>query len=272
MTLALLAAAWLAGLLVGLRYSAETLPVFLLALAMVPVAFLLRIYGRSPGIAIVLGLFLLGVWRPQVSGMPESPLTLQEEQEVSLSGRIVNDPEPTARRIKFELYAQWQKTLERHRILPIRLFAGYRIQLDQDISLDVLHPPGAVEPARFIDANNNGLVLRLVYRDVSILLTADIEAGVEQRLLNASATIKSDVLKIAHHGSKTSTTAPFLQRVQPSLAIISAGADNRFGHPHAEVVNRLQHTLGDRNIYRTYQNGDIEVISDGTTLWVKTQR
>ena len=101
MTLALLAAAWLAGLLVGLRYSADPLPVFLLALATVPVALLLRIYGRSPGIALVLGLFLLGVWRP--SGMPESPLTLQEEQEVSLSGRIVNDPEPTARRIRFEL-------------------------------------------------------------------------------------------------------------------------------------------------------------------------
>ena len=68
------------------------------------------------------------------------------------------------------------------------------------------------------------------------------------------------------------TTAPFLQKVQPSVAIISAGVDNRFGHPHAEVVNRLQHTLGDRNIYRTDQNGDTEVISDGTTLWVKTER
>ena len=103
MTLALLAAAWLAGLLVGLRYSADPLPVFLLALATVPVALLLRIYGRSPGIALVLGLFLLGFWRPQVSGLPESPLTVQQQQEVSLSGRIVNDPEPTARRVKFEL-------------------------------------------------------------------------------------------------------------------------------------------------------------------------
>ena len=68
------------------------------------------------------------------------------------------------------------------------------------------------------------------------------------------------------------TTAPFLQKVQPSVAIISAGVDNRFCHPHAEVVNRLQHTLGDRNIYRTDQNGDTEVTSDGTTLWVKTER
>ena len=170
------------------------------------------------------------------------------------------------------LYPQWRKTLERHQILPIRLSAGYRIQLDQDISLEVLHRPGAAVAGTFIDANNNGLVLRLVYRDVSILLTADIEAAAERRLLDASATIKSDVLKIAHHGSKTSTSAPFLQKVQPSLAIISAGADNRFGHPHAEVVSRLQHTVGDRNIYRTDQNGDTEVISDGTTLWVKTER
>ena len=103
MTLPLLAAAWLAGLLVGLRYSPDSLPVFLLALATIPVALLLRIYGRSPGVAILLGLFLLGCWRPQASGLPESPLTLQEEQQVSLSGRIVNDPEPTARRVKFEL-------------------------------------------------------------------------------------------------------------------------------------------------------------------------
>ena len=175
------------------------------------------------------------------------------------------------------LYPLWRKTLERHRILPIRLFAGYRILLDQDVSLEVLHPPGAEAPGGFTDplnngANNNGLVLRLVYREVSILLTADIEAEAERRLLAASTPLKSDVLKIAHHGSKNSTTAPFLQKVQPSLAIISAGADNLFGHPHAEVVNRLQHTLGDRNIYRTDQNGDTEVISDGTTLWVKTQR
>ena len=170
------------------------------------------------------------------------------------------------------LYPQWRKTLERHRILPIRLFAGYRIQLDQDVSLQVLHPLGAAATRGFTDANNSGLVLRLVYRDVSILLTADIEAEVERRLLDASVPIKSDVLKIAHHGSKTSTTAPFLQKVRPSLAIISAGADNRFGHPHAEVVNRLQHTVGDRNIYRTDQNGDTEVISDGTTFWVKTER
>ena len=91
MTLALLAAAWLAGLLVGLHYSAEPLPVFLLALATVPLALLLRIYGRSAGILIVLGLFLLGFWRPLVSGMPEPPLTVQEQQEVSISGRIVND-------------------------------------------------------------------------------------------------------------------------------------------------------------------------------------
>ena len=170
------------------------------------------------------------------------------------------------------LYPQWRNTLERHGILPIQLFAGYRIQLDQDVSLEVLHPPEAAAPGGFTDPNNNGLVLRLVYREVSILLAADIEAEAERRLLDTPNPIKSDVLKIAHHGSKTSTTAPFLQKVQPSLAIISAGADNRFGHPHTEVVNRLQHAVGDRNIYRTDQNGDTEVISDGTTLWVKTQR
>ena len=82
----------------GLRYSADPWPVFLLALATVPVAFLLRIYGRSPGILIVLGLDLLGFWRLQV---PACPKRSQEQQQVSL--RIVSDPKPTARRVKFEL-------------------------------------------------------------------------------------------------------------------------------------------------------------------------
>ena len=165
------------------------------------------------------------------------------------------------------LHPQWRSTLERHQIRPIRIFAGYRIYLDQDVSLEVLHPPGTAAPERFTHADNNGLVLRLVYREVSIFLTA---AEAERRLLDASATVKSDVLKTAHHGSKTSTIVPFLQRVRSSLVIISAGEDNRFGYPHAEVVNRLQQAVGDGNIYRTDQHGDTEMISDGTTLWVET--
>ncbi|MCH7681958.1 DNA internalization-related competence protein ComEC/Rec2, partial [candidate division KSB1 bacterium] len=162
------------------------------------------------------------------------------------------------------LYPQWQKTLERQGIRPIRLSAGYRIQLDHDVSLEVLHPPAAAASGGFADGNNNGLVLRLVYRDVSILLTADIAAEAERYLLDASAPIKSDVLKIAHHGSKTSTTAPFLRKVQPSLAIISAGADNRFGHPHAEVLERLRSIQS--KILRTDRDAAILLKTDGRKI------
>ena len=84
--------------------------------------------------------------------------------------------------------------------------------------------------------NNNGLVFRLVYGEVSFLLTADIEAEAERHLLRSSYELRSDVLKVPHHGSKTSTTPAFLRRVDPSLAVISAGADNQYGHPHPEVV------------------------------------
>ena len=170
------------------------------------------------------------------------------------------------------LYPQWQKALERHQILPIQLSTGYRIHLDPAVSLEVLHPPEATGAGQFPDSNNNGLVLRLVYQNVSILLTADIEAEAERRLLDSSYTMKSDVLKIAHHGSKTSTTEAFLQGVQPSKAVISVGAENRFGHPHDEVLSRLRHTVGDKNIFRTDRNGNTEVISDGINLWVKTGR
>jgi competence protein ComEC len=81
--------------------------------------------------------------------------------------------------------------------------------------------------------------------------------------------LKSTVLKVAHHGSKTSTTSQFLAAVDPEVAVISVGADNTFGHPSPEVVERLIDRLGEDNVYRTDEDGTIEFITDGETLWVR---
>jgi competence protein ComEC len=83
------------------------------------------------------------------------------------------------------------------------------------------------------------------------------------------ANLKSTVLKVSHHGSKTSTSSQFLAAVNPEVAVISVGEDNPFGHPSLEVMERLTDRLGEDNVYRTDQNGTIEFITDGETLWVK---
>jgi competence protein ComEC len=138
--------------------------------------------------------------------------------------------------------------------------------------LEVLHPPPPNGGREFSERNNNGLVLRLVYRDVSVLLTADIEAEAENYLVAQGRQMRSQVLKAAHHGSKTSTTGGFLERVDPWVAVISAGRDNPFGHPHPEVLARLEAAVGASQVYLTAECGSIELISDGRGLWVGTER
>ena len=104
------------------------------------------------------------------------------------------------------------------------------------------------------------------------MLTADIEAPAELLLVGNSTGLESEVLKVAHHGSKTSTTPAFLTRVNPSVVIISAGFENRYGHPHPDVVARLEQAVGVEGIYRTWEQGTIELVSDGKNLWVESSR
>ena len=84
--------------------------------------------------------------------------------------------------------------------------------------------------------------------------------------------IQSTVLKVAHHGSKTSSTAGFLDAVDPAAALISVGGTNSFGHPDDAVVERLLQQTGIENLYRTDRDGEVEFITDGQELWVDTER
>ena len=79
------------------------------------------------------------------------------------------------------------------------------------------------------------------------------------------------VLKVSHHGSKTSTTLQFLAAVDPEVAVISVGAGNPFGHPSPEVLARLADRLGEGNVYRTDDDGTIEFITDGENLWARSE-
>jgi competence protein ComEC len=117
-------------------------------------------------------------------------------------------------------------------------------------------------------SNNDSLVLRLDYGASSALLTGDAETEAEQEMLEAGLPLRADVLKVGHHGSNASTSANFLAAVQPRLAVISVGADNRFGHPAPELLKRLSGT----EILRTDQCGRIELVTDGKSWTSLTEK
>jgi len=118
--------------------------------------------------------------------------------------------------------------------------------------------------------NDNSIILRLSYGSFSMLFVGDLERGGEEKLISGGAAIKSDVLKVGHHGSGTSSTAAFLRRVMPSVSIISVGGKNRFGHPSEKALERLR-SVGSR-IFRTDLDGTVVVRTDGKTFSVATGR
>jgi competence protein ComEC len=168
------------------------------------------------------------------------------------------------------MYAQWQAGVERNNIDVVSVHQGYSLDLGSGVVAEVLNPRSGIPVGE--SANNSALVLRLTYGSVSFLLTADIESETESFLTLMDAGIESTVLKVAHHGSKTSSTARFIHAVDPAVALISVGSNNSFGHPSDEVVGRLMRQIGGENIYRTDRHGNVEFVTDGVELWVETQR
>jgi competence protein ComEC len=120
--------------------------------------------------------------------------------------------------------------------------------------------------------DNASVVLRVVYGDVSFLLTGDIFVEGESGLVQRDAELDSDVLKVAHHGSRSSSSPPFLEAVSPAVAVVSAGSDNRYGHPHAETMEALRCHVDDARIFLTGESGSIEFVTDGARLEVRTER
>lgn len=140
----------------------------------------------------------------------------------------------------------------------VRHHSGDQAEID-GVELLVLSPAADWSPSRV--SNNDSLVLRLGYGSRHILLLGDVESRMETRLVNEELPVASDVMKVAHHGSKTSTTAPLLDRVAPRFGIISVGAFSRFGHPNREVLDALDQA--GVWTYRTDRDGSITASTDG---------
>ncbi|MBP3463329.1 MAG: MBL fold metallo-hydrolase [Clostridia bacterium] len=112
------------------------------------------------------------------------------------------------------------------------------------------------------NVNDKCIVTKVSYKDFSVLFMADSESEVEDNLLEANIDISSDVLKVGHHGSKTSTGKDFLEAVNPTIALISCGEDNEYGHPNSFVMKKLENQEID--VYRTDTDGTIVLKTNGS--------
>jgi len=168
------------------------------------------------------------------------------------------------------MYERWRELIEEKEIPDHAARAGMRIGSGDGLELTVLHPGPRLMAYTDADANNNSVVTRLVLGQVSFLLPGDIEEVAEARLVASGQELTSTVLKAPHHGGNTSSSAAFLKAVNPKLAVISVGADNKFGHPSPQILDRLEELVGEGRVLRTDERGTIEVVTDGERIWIKT--
>ena len=144
---------------------------------------------------------------------------------------------------------------------------GETVGLDEGVELRILHT--AESPAA-ADDNEASVVARLTYGELSLLLTGDAEEAAEAGLLDSHTPLASVILKAGHHGADTSSSAAFLQAVAPQIVIISAGRENRYGHPHPAMLARAA-AIG-ATVLRTDEYGTLEVTSDGARMWWSAER
>ncbi len=155
------------------------------------------------------------------------------------------------------IYKRFMNLTEGHTITVAQ--RGQTVILTDTVNLTVFNP---VQPLEFSSKNDNSVVVKLQVGNASFLFTGDAETAAEQSMLDASLDLKSDILKVGHHGSHSSTTQAFLDNVSPEKAIISAGGE--YGHPHEETIQKL--LAKQVTIYGTHISGTIVASTDGTTI------
>jgi len=176
---------------------------------------------------------------------------------IGFTGVVSSNPE----------FIEWKSQISSKHTPLIVLTKNEKILLGKEVYMYILAPLESFEGREVKDFNSSSIVARLVFKNSSFLFTGDTPKSVEKELVENKSNIDSDVLKVGHHGSKTSTSDIFLQAVTPENAVIQVGKDNRYGHPHQEVLDRLQN-YGIK-ILRTDQDSDIKIISDGENFKIK---
>ena len=165
-------------------------------------------------------------------------------------------------------YEQLLTAIRDKKLAAVRARAGTGLDLDPLLTAAVLGPTD--EQVSSDDTNNASIVIRLSYRAVNFLFIGDAEEAEESTILRSGADVHAQILKLGHHGSRTSTNQEWLQAVSPEVGMISVGADNRYGHPQRETLDLL--TRDRIKVYRTDQQGTITVVSDGSGYQVTTEQ
>lgn len=168
------------------------------------------------------------------------------------------------------LYQKWLQVLEEQKKRGAKIViaeAGQKIRAG-DIVIGILHPFENLAGKDFGSKDNDsGVVSHLDFGETDFLFAADISSSLEKKIIESKENLATAVLKIAHHGSKYSTSEEFLRAANPKTAVISAGKNNSYGHPTEEVLQKLK-KFGIK-IFRTDENGDIEMLSDGESITIK---
>ena len=182
--------------------------------------------------------------------------------------------------LKTDVYSEFLKTIKEKNIPVVIAEAGEAIHFSDNLEFDILSPERAKNlvfnkksegfSSGGKDVNDTSVVGKLMFKNFSILLTGDATSKIENRLLIYGENLKSDILKVGHHGSKYSSSLLFLKFVSPKAAIIEVGAKNRYGHPSPAALSRLK--MVDSEAFRTDLNGDIKILTDGFTTNIFTEK
>ncbi len=167
-----------------------------------------------------------------------------------------------------EDFATFYKTLEKKNI-PLTMVKRGDVLNFGEVKIEVLSPNSDDNPSVNWD-NNHSIVLRIIYGETKFLLTGDIEKEGEAELLQMPELLQANIVKVAHHGSRTSSTQSFINATKAKLVIIPVGKTSPFGHPHEEVVERW--TDSGAKIMTTGEKGTITILSDGKAISVWTYR
>ena len=145
--------------------------------------------------------------------------------------------------------------------------AGDNFIFNNNLEIFLLNPLYDSDFYEESDFNNASIVVKLFYKNADFLFTGDIEEATEKKLLVWQNILQSDILKVGHHGSATSTSIEFLDKVDQGIAVITVGK-NHFGHPSQKIIERLEDR--DIQIYRTYEDGTIIIRTHGQEYWIRT--
>lgn len=166
-------------------------------------------------------------------------------------------------------YKEWHALIREKNIPVMTPIPGERVLLGGSAVLDILAPFKDFTDLSLANVHDANIASKFSYGATSFLLMGDGEENEEYQMLTTypARVLDADVLKVGHHGSKTSSSEVFLRAVTPTMSVIEVGKGNRYGHPHQEILDRL--AAAGTKIFRTDTDGDVVLASDGTSVWRK---